>query len=722
MSRAASRQPCTAALLAAIGIVLAAGAVHAECLPGGIPRAAAARIDQSVLNILSPLVAAQVPPDFAIPNTPYTVFTCGGGFWDDTIVTPSGIVAHVTLRDVRLRFFEGEVLFDATVDVRMDGAIHLQICAAPDADCDMDATVAGAQVQARLAPSVQQCVTRLPITAFELRVAPGAADIKLSNCLYDDLWETVYEWFGTFIVDTLTSRIGDAVREELPPLLESFLTGIIADGFEYRKVRVGVAPSDIAISRGSAVITFDGDVRPIGEPPPSWCLNPKATLPDEPDVPVPAPDGDASVAIAISQPMIERAARATWLAGGLCYASTEFDLDLATPIDFLAPGVEVTGRLAVLDAPAVTLDGSSADGNVIVAAERVRADVSMQVPGHEATTLSAELGATLSGSVGIDPRLQSVVIDLSDARTSGAIVSAPGTLLAFSSGTLESVVKTSLLPALAQYRGRMALLGNLFVAAPVAARVDRVHVTPERVQADLELYPKDPSDRVPPVAELAQAPGSPTAPRFTVDLASTDDRTPTRFLRHRIEVDGVEDPEFRSGSRIVVAGLADGEHTVEVWAIDLQDNESVEPAAFTVTVDSVPPVVSLAGAPAGVLRGSSVRVSVEANDAITPRDALALRWIFSKVVGENRPDEVLSTGDVKPGDAIELDEIPEDVVVRLKVVATDEAGNEGEAEVSFFRNESPTMGGGCATSGPAALAIVPWLLAWRLRRRAGRCS
>ena len=708
------RGPFAVFLCAAL-LLLAPSPSPAQCVPGGITGAVSARLDQSLLPVLGPLIQQEIPPSIAIPETPYTVFTCSGPF-DNTVVTPQGVVAHLTTKSVALQFEAGAVVLDAVVDVTLDGRLALQICAAPDANCALNAAVTGALVHARLEPSVVKCAPKMPITDFKLTIDPAKTQLVLSDCLYDGLLNTAYGWFQGYLVQTLSTKIGDAVKEKLPPLIESFTTGLISSGYDYRKVHISAAPSKLSVSPAGVLLTFDGDLRPIGTPPPAWCLNGDEVLPPEPGVPAPPPSGTAMVSLTTSQPMLVRAVRATWLAGGLCYSSTEFGLDLSTPLDFLAPGVQVTGRVAVSDAPSVTLAKSA----LVVGMQALAADLFMQVPGSPATKLSLSTGATLAGTVAIDPQLQSVVLDLSDAQTTGALLTAPGTSLALTAGTLESVLKTSLLPALARYRGRMALLGNLFVAAPLATRVASVDVSAARVQVDLEAMARDPSDHTRPVAKLRVQPPSPAQPRFTVEMDSTDDKTPQRFLRHRITIDGLPDPELRSGQKLVLSGLLDGTHKVAISALDVGGNESAAPVTFNVRIDSVVPVVTLIDPPRGVIREGPPAIAFTATDDVTAPSKLTVRWVLSQVVGDNKPDLPLGQGEVIGGGPVQLPQLPEDKIVRVRIIARDEAGNEGVAETSFFRNSEPTMGA-CASSGPAGLpSLLALALLWTRRRKGAR--
>jgi len=705
---------CAAALL--VSIVPAAG--RAECLAGGISGGVAARVDASVLPVLAPVLRKAIPTRFDVPDTPYTVYECSG-FFDDTVVTPHGMVAQVEVRSLELRFETGAVVLDAVADVQVGGVVDLQLCAMPDeSGCQLRFSATGVRMHAKLEPSVASCRARMPVTDFAVVPDPAGTVIALDSCgLYDSVWDTVYEWFQDYILQKIATVLGDTVKEKLPPLLEEFTTGLLAEGGDFGKLHVAAMPESIEIAAERAVIVFAGDLRPLAASP---CVPTGAALPTEKGGTAPVPSSTAMVSLSVSQSLVQRAVRASWLAGLLCYDSSEFGLDLSTPLDFLAPGVQVDGRIAVVATPSVSLGSGAGGRGVIVRSDSLRADVDLRVPGYETSTLSATLGATLSGTVAIDPALQSLVLDLDDARSEGAVLTAPGTSLAFSAATLDGVVRGSLLPALARYRGRMALLGNLFVTAPVAVRVAGVDVHSASVQADLELFPKDSSDRVPPVAALAARPRSPSQPRFAVELASTDDRTPARFLRHRVRVDRTTDPEIRSGTRVVVSGLADGPHRVELPAMDVDGNESARPATFDVIVDSVEPVVALSGTPQGVLRGNSARIGVSASDDTSPSETLKLSWTLGIAVGGNLPDEPLSSGTLLPGDDLALGMLPEGRRLRVTVTATDEAGNEGSAEAVFFCNPNPTLG--CSAAGEPGAAVVPALAALAFRRRRGKAA
>jgi hypothetical protein len=103
---------------------------------------------------------------------------------------------------------------------------------------------------------------------------------------------------------------------------------------------------------------------------------------------------------------------------------------------------------------------------------------------------------------------------------------------------------------------------------------------------------------------------------------------------------------------------------------------------------------------------------------VTPSAKLSLRWVLTRVIGDDQPDLPLGQGAIADSGPVQLPELPEDQIVRVRIIARDEAGNEGFAETSFFRNSAPTLGA-CSSAGPASLPSLLLLAALWKRRRSG---
>lgn len=697
-----------------------AGSARAECLEGGVSGAAVARIDGALLQLLPPIIVAQIPTRFEVPETTFPVFDCDPPF-DPTQITPLHTVVEVEITQLSAAFVEGALQIDAAANLRVRGAIDMQVCALADAVCDAELDSQGVAVRATVVPRLQDCELSYEIAELEFLADPAATTSALRDCTYENLWEFVEEWFADALLELVADELEAWVSEEIPPLLQSLTADLLAGDFRVYGFVIRAAVEELDIRPGAASVTFAADVRPEGEP--AACVPTGAGLPEEDGPAAAEPSSRSMVSLAVSEAMVRRAVRSAWLTGLFCYDSRDYDFDLSSPLDFMAPGVQVEGQVSAGAPPQVVLDGS-ASGGVEVQADDVRVEVTLQVPGHAATTMSATTGVALRGDVAIDPAYQSLVVDLREAGATGALVTAPGTSLAFSGQTLESILRTGLLPAYAGIIRSIPLLSNLFVTAPVAVRIASVRVAGQQVEADAELWPMVAGDDTPPETVVAVYPPDPAWVDVPVEMASHDDHTPSRFLQHVVLVDGEpwdEDP--LSGERLYIWELLHGPHTMSIQAVDLNGNADPTPEVFEIFVDDLPPEVSFVDPPGGIIRESSVSLDFRASDDTTPAATLGLRYTLGILQDGNQPDLPVAEGALRLGDTLHLGDLPEDVILRVTVLATDEAGNEGEGSVAFVSNPTPTLG--CSAVGgrqPPRAALLGLLLCLLLAPRAWRRS
>jgi uncharacterized protein (TIGR03382 family) len=155
-----------------------------------------------------------------------------------------------------------------------------------------------------------------------------------------------------------------------------------------------------------------------------------------------------------------------------------------------------------------------------------------------------------------------------------------------------------------------------------------------------------------------------------------------------------------------MAGLADGQYTMEVRAVDAAGNRDPTPAAWTWTVDATPPRTSITSAPAARTVDTTAHLSFAADEP--------------SVTYEYQLDGAAWTGCSGSVDlpALALGEH------RLKVRARDAAGNVDPAPPEVVWLVAPHQyafaGGGCSTTkSPAwpALVVLALAAAWMRRRR-----
>ncbi|MDY0059284.1 MAG: hypothetical protein RBU45_05690 [Myxococcota bacterium] len=715
-----TRGPSSVLLLLG-ALLLGAEVAGAECLPGGIPGAIAVRIDREALALARPLLVEFLPRQVPVPPEPILVFECSGEF-DDTILTPDGLVVALEVQEIRLIPQHGALDLDATLDVRVTGGLGLQLCALPDDHCQLEIEASGVHLLARLAPVVEDCQASARLVSAEVHTDSGATAIRLSACGLGDLWDLVYEWFGEAILAEVEGTIATAVAERVPPLLAGLTTGLLAEGLELYGYRATAAVEEVLVTPDALSCVLAADVRPLGEPP--GCLPADAALPAEPEIRAPRPASRAHAGFTISPSLLQRAARAAWLGGHLCFDSQDWDLDLATPLDFLVPEVEVVARLSLPTPPAIQLSGTPEQALATVTAEGVQADVLLQVPGHPETTLTTTVDAQFAGSIEVDPATQAIGVALTGARSTTVDILAPGLGLTVSAGTVQSMLDRVLLPRYAAYVGRVPLVGNVFADSPlpVAARAARVGVADGFLELDWELIAKVPEDLTPPETVVGPLGDDPQPEEVKIPVLSTDDTTPTRFLRHVVSVDGTPELAPLEGSLLQLPDQPHGMHEVTLWALDLQGNRDPTPETVMVLVDVIDPVVTLTDAPPGVTRDSRVTIGVEAHDETSPRGRLRVHYTFGEVQGDNLPDRIIEQGECLALDTLTFAALPEDRLVRLTVEASDIVGNRGSEWVAFARNSDPTLACGIGRGpahGPGLLLAGLLGALGLLRRRTG---
>jgi MYXO-CTERM domain-containing protein len=228
------------------------------------------------------------------------------------------------------------------------------------------------------------------------------------------------------------------------------------------------------------------------------------------------------------------------------------------------------------------------------------------------------------------------------------------------------------------------------------------------------MYRPDPNDRVNPDTTLVD-PARIVSPALASFVPSgSDDTTPRDLLRYVVRLDGVllsDEPEFMPTVRI---SAADGNHLLEVSAVDLSGRIDATPIVHSFVVDGVPPVLELVEAPAQVLRTEHARVAWRATDDRT--DAVATRWELRAITSDD-PVVVASDDFTTDRTSLDLPDLDSGTLYVLEIIARDEAGNVTSIEHGVLAEGSA---GGCSAgtggSGAAlALLLVVGLLVTRRR-------
>ncbi|MCL5278134.1 MAG: hypothetical protein M1517_10245 [Deltaproteobacteria bacterium] len=116
-----------------------------------------------------------------------------------------------------------------------------------------------------------------------------------------------------------------------------------------------------------------------------------------------------------------------------------------------------------------------------------------------------------------------------------------------------------------------------------------------------------------------------TAYSSVIDLSSYEANGPNPGIEYSYSLDNGPWGFLSPSGQIALSDLYEGEHTVEVQAVDSNMVMSANTAKIKFDIDSVPPTLSVTG-PQGSVNGSRANFVVDASDAQTPADQITVSY------------------------------------------------------------------------------------------------
>lgn len=698
---------CAAVLLVTVGVAMQTSLANAACDPSLVSQAVVARIQkESIEHVLKPL-GALVPQEAELGQFDVLVGECGLWF-DDTVIHFQRGSVHLANTRIAVTLGDGGIDVDITGDIDASGHMDLQICALPDDSCDARVVARNVRAHAKVLIAVNACVPTLVVDAFTFDVGHDDVAIELTGCsAYATAFDASEEWLR----DDLITIAANEIQAIIPGMVETQVGALTSDLIKPTTIAgidVTAQPESVAIDAQGITMTFG-----IGTAVPAIAdcvagLNYRRE-------PLPAPSAivmpqATSVAVSsrFAQNMIESAWRAGWLCLEMTSAAPAIDEALATII----PGTKSRVTLTALAPPRIAFE-PSATGSATVELPHLAGHIAVDVPNDREYTADFLGNLTLAADTRMRPSTRELVLATRNASVTPVQVTLGASNLGFTQEGIDRFVRNGVMPFVSTHLSELPIITGLFDAAYVAVTIGGLQTTKDAVIAEVALVDIDASDAVPPETSLAAAPVCPCPPNLALAVSSTDNTTIADLMRHRVTIDGAPaDTELRAGSTVLIEGLSDGPHTIRLAAVDLMGNVDAEGFEVAVDVDAIPPTVRFVGEPRGIIpvSGTSLRVAVDDDTAV----ADTLTYQVGIVSMAMEPDTVLRSGTLKPGEDLRLDDLPDGVTVRVRVVAHDTVGNSAEASVSLAVLDKPTMG--CATVQASWFGLFGALLVLRRRR------
>lgn len=652
---------------------------QAEDLALTIRPSGLSQIADAARQFFPPEIALETTIEKQIVNCPFTE--------NDTVATVDNIVAAVQWNDLSLRVANDMLVVDANIDFNVGAnlsAVNFYACFG-SIQCDASFTTTGLDIVANLALMTGED-GRVTLANSNVDVHLDMTDFELDveGCALGNLVELVTDFMGNWVLDKLEDRLeaklGGLMSERVAGLDFILPEQIDRNGF---LLEPSLNQLQLDDTQGIQIL---GDVSVVG---PAGPVQFEAI--DANAEALPASFTDGGIAIAASDSLVSKSLAEAYHAGLFDAALSEAIPTIELSQEGLSqklglpPGTTVDVRLLLGTAPTVAF--GRGDSGARVALPDVRIDITTNSPNNAEGTMSV---------------LADIALDARFVVTDGALAIRVEDLLL---EELQIAVGTSIIepdPVRIQRFIRdvgvpmlSARLSNLPIA-PVLQPMDGAFVWVRGLETEggwlrmgVDLVLPDLNDNVAPETSLPEI-QIVAAGLAAVPVAGTDNTTPGPLLRYMAWLDGeplTEEPTFLESVRF---SAADGEHVLEVAALDLNGNIDDTPSRLDLIVDGTAPELVVESFPGAVVAD----VVTASWRSIDDRGTAKTRWEI-RIAGSDSVKEIVASGEGGANGTLEVQDLSASELYVLHLIAEDEAGNTTSREFGFAMEQ----GGGCSVAG-----------------------
>lgn len=615
------------------------------------PRAALAgdndvvvRLSESGLNFVGTQLVSELPPSFAVPQGGTKLMDCPG-------TTPSellfeNVAANIVVDPKSVSVTaQNDGRFSIAFTVSSDGGGDVRLsrqygCSGASLRCDISFSAQNGRVMAQMRPQINAQRLQVQDISVDMDLPDSNFQLYARSCERSQtLVNMVLLSAKSLVKEQVLKSIQEYGRKQLAPQMERAMAALgqrVRVEGQMGNYSVSAVPHSVGVDANGVGIGFGIGVHPDAR---AGCtLGSDAPLPPVSAPPTIVADKDHML-VSVSRRMLTQTLTSVWRGGLLCFPYERI-LELNLPSEVLSfVGI-------FLGMPRVTrLDTWVAAGPRVEFVEQAEDQVDLIVPdlrvvleGYSATGLPARIevsiDARLRMRINFDPAARSVVAEFIDIFYDNMALSAPAEL-GVRKAVIISILDKYVTPAIrAQLQSIVALPSVLHKTGGIldayflhATRFERVG---DFLTGHVKIFRRPDTDRFPPTvnwgASFPRVVGK--SPAFR--LAGDDDSTPPELIRYRYRLDqGPWHPPDFSGL-LRLRDLSEGQHVLEVRAIDLADNESLNSAKAEFIVDSDAPSLRSTG-PQENLPLASFSVPVMASDNVSSQSQIDVRALLERV-------------------------------------------------------------------------------------------
>jgi hypothetical protein len=679
-------------------------------------RSLALRVNQRGLDFVAEQVRPLIPKQLQIPPVEQLVFD-----WpmtdNDAVVKVDGLVANLTVQELKLHMEGGALHLQAKADVSTRGPVLVRNAYAGvgDADCQAEIDIKSLDLQVGATLESTTGRTRVTVTEAKINLDNPNSTIALNGCALGTILTPVATFLRSYFMASIQPFIEEIAKEQIPGLVEAKLSDTVRVSGEVQGLTYAVALDGSSTDDQGLGVVLSGSVE-AKEPGSAPCLEGANTTPPATCagvMPALRPEVDAMFGAGVSESLLQQALHAVWRSGLLCIDSRTLALPLvADNLSKLngtlgaAPGTQIDFQVRLGTAPKVRLSSTGATVDL----RGIRLDLTLTPPAGAPGQVTVSADMAVSAEPWINPSTNSVALDLRALEVSKLQILGKQGGFTLDPARLKRFLSEVALPVLQKKVETLQLSPAVMnVGSGFLAELRQVQVADGFLAAYLNAHSTAASagDRSAPDTSLVASPAPVVGPQVIQIVATgSDDRTPAALLRYRARVDRGEWTEATFSRRIDVT-LESGIHEVEVAAVDLNDNMDPTPLLLQFSVDDQAPALELTQQPASLISSDSAEVRFVGSDDKTPAAQLAFQAELYRVTDDGGVPELIAARPYQPGVSSARFDGLEDGLYKIRVIARDEAGNVTSEDAGFTVQRE----GGCAAGhGPAHASLPGGLL------------
>ncbi len=683
-------------------------------LPLSLPLTAEAqsfgvRVTPSGMDTLTAVALDRVPSDFVVPTMDRVLYECPGS----SVISASipNTPVHIGWKDIDLRTEDGRIVLGATIDVDVATPVTLEnpYACFGHAVCDVSASIRNLGVTVELAAgSAPEGGVAFHGVDVQIDLAPEDLDVRSESCAIGDVATWLFNAFESWALDLLVPRLEAMADEQVAAAIGQAFGETVGLTVHRDDLTIEGWLDSLDLSAmlgitaiGGAHITWDGPALHAGAPPP-----------------VSDPDGEAlprdmvgMFQLAASDRLVTEVLYDAWRGGLISrmLADQSQSIVLGGAGAAQQIGLPADTRLDVsfdIERPLAARFGRIAPNVADITLQGLHVQVRVHPPGGEASTIDLRADGSMAAGVAVDASAGALTLDVQSFTIDRVELAGENSELTVDGARLRAFVQGTVMPMLAERVSGLPIAPAVLPVAGTFAYVRALEARGGWARVGVDLFTPSASDRNAPETTLEDPPTLLPAGTASFTASGVDGDTPASLLRYRAWVDGqpLRDGEATS-IRQIRFDATDGDHLLEVAAVDLADNVDLTPVQHLFTVDATPPVLDITEAPSAIVLDSAVRVAWRASD--DRGGPIASHWELRSVADDGALTVVQDAPFAPDRGVLEISTDTLDVgrLYELELVVRDEAGNLTSHTFGFALH--PSLASGCSASAGSSGAPAP---------------